>query len=182
MDTHRHIALTLVRQTGVQQTGKDDGEWGGLEGYASVFNLRDSQGDVILPGAFLKSLADWRRQGRFPALLWQHDPRQPVGVIVALQEDARGLYLKAQLALEAEAGREAHALVRAGALDGLSIGFRTVRAERDRDGTRRIQEVALWEVSLVTFPANPAARVVALKEALLGSVRRVAQSFKAASR
>ena len=175
MDTYRHVPLTFVRK--MQHA---EAQRGLIEGYASVFNLRDTQGDVILQGAFVKSLAEWRRQGRFPALLWQHDPRQPVGVIVALSEDAQGLYLKAQLALEADAGREADALVRARAVDGLSIGFRTVRAERDRDGTRRIQEVALWEVSLVTFPANPAARVLIMKDTLLASLRKVARSFQAA--
>jgi uncharacterized protein len=168
MTTHRQMPLTL-------KAAHDSGL---IEGYASVFNVRDSQGDVILPGAFLRSLADWRRQGRFPALLWQHDPRQPVGVIVALAEDARGLVIRAQLALGSAAGREAYALLQAGALDGLSIGFRTVQAARSRDGGRQIQEVALWEVSLVTFPANGAARVAAVKCRLVASLRELSASLR----
>jgi HK97 family phage prohead protease len=171
MTTHRQMPLTLKAE---QETGL-------ITGYASVFNVRDSQGDIIVPGAFLRSLADWRRQGRFPALLWQHDPRQPVGVITDLVEDARGLMLRARLALGSEAGREAWALVQAGAVDGLSIGFRTVRAERGRDGTRQIQDVALWEVSLVTFPANGAARIASMKAALMASVRGLAQGLRAAA-
>jgi uncharacterized protein len=153
-------------------------EAGILTGYASVFNMQDSQGDVVLPGAFRQSLASWQQQGRMPALLWQHDPRQPVGAMIALSEDGRGLQLEAQLALASGAGREAWELLRAGALDGLSIGFRTIRAERGPDGSRRILEAELWEVSLVTFPANPAARVTGVKAALAASVRALALKIR----
>lgn len=130
-----------------------------LEGYASVFGVVDRGGDVVLPGAYAASLTRMAASGGRVRMLWQHDPAQPIGVWDEVREDARGLWVKGRLLTELEKGREAAALLAAGAIDGLSIGYRTVRAERGPQGRRRLAEVELWEVSLVTFPMLPAARV-----------------------
>ena len=99
--------------------------------------------------------------GRAVKMLWQHDPAQPIGIWDEVREDATGLWVKGRLLRDVEKGREAAALLAAGAIDGLSIGYRTVKAERDGKGQRLLQELELWEVSLVTFPMLPEARVSA---------------------
>ncbi|MEN9408711.1 MAG: hypothetical protein RL216_685 [Pseudomonadota bacterium] len=131
----------------------------GLEGYASLFGVADRGGDVVLPGAYAASLKRMAAEGGRVRMLWQHDPGQPIGVWDEVREDGRGLWVKGRLLTELERGREAAALLAAGALDGMSIGYRTVRAERGPKGRRLLAEVELWEVSLVTFPMLPAARV-----------------------
>lgn len=130
-----------------------------IEGYASFFGLTDQGGDVVMPGAYGKSLGRLKREGRAVKMLWQHDPAQPIGVWDEISEDGRGLRVKGRILTEVEKGREAAALVAAGAIDGLSIGYRTVTAEKDAKGRRLLREVELWEVSLVTFPMLPEARV-----------------------
>jgi HK97 family phage prohead protease len=135
---------------------------GSFEGYASLFNKEDLVGDVVMPGAFADSIA--RRGATGIKLLFQHDANQPIGVWTQLAEDARGLYAHGRLMPEVAKAREVHALMRAGALDGLSIGFRTVKGRRDRgNGTRRLEKVDLWEISVVTFPLLPEARVTSMK-------------------
>ena len=135
---------------------------GSFEGYASVFHKEDMSHDVVLPGAFSESIAQ-----RGPAgvkMLFQHDANQPIGVWASLKEDARGLYAQGRLMPEVEKAREVQALMRAGALDGLSIGFRTLKGRRDRaSGVRRLEKVDLWEISVVTFPLLPEARVASMK-------------------
>lgn len=162
---------------------------GVFEGYASVFADVDLSKDSVRPGAFAKAIAERGADGI--KLLWQHDPAEPIGVIEELFEDGRGLYVKGRLLLDVQRAREALALMRKGALDGLSIGFRTVRsATEEATGIRHLEEVDLWEVSLVTFPMQPAARVRHLKAAaprpaeskagwpeLLKSLRRLEQSL-----
>jgi HK97 family phage prohead protease len=99
-------------------------------------------------------------------MLFQHDPNQPIGVWLDVREDAHGLYVKGRLTLDVARAREVLALMRAGALDGLSIGYRTVRGRTDAGtGVRRLMEVDLWEISVVTFPMLPDARVSAVKTA-----------------
>ncbi len=132
-----------------------------VEGYASLFGKRDHSGDVVEPGAYTGSLAALARKGARVKMLWQHDPAQPIGVWDDVREDATGLWVKGRILTEVEKGREAAALLAAGAIDGLSIGYRTVRAERDGKGQRRLAELELWEVSLVTFPMLQEARVQA---------------------
>ncbi|GEQ97063.1 primosomal replication protein N [Iodidimonas gelatinilytica] len=135
---------------------------GAFEGYASVFDLLDDGDDIMQRGAFDASLK--ARPAAQVKLLWQHDPAQPLGVIEALHEDARGLFVKGRLLMDVEKAREAHALMRMGALDGLSIGYRVVKARQDaKTGARLLDQVDLWEVSLVTFPMQSAARVHAFK-------------------
>jgi hypothetical protein len=92
-------------------------------------------------------------------MLWQHDPGQPIGVWDEVREDRKGLFVRGRLLRDVARGREAAALLEAGAIDGLSIGYRTKRAERDGAGGRRLHEIELWEVSLVTFPMLAEARV-----------------------
>ena len=135
-----------------------------LHGYASLFNIVDEGGDVILPGAFAASLRASGAEG--VRMLFQHDPAQPVGVWEVIREDGRGLYVRGRLTPGVARARELLALMRDGALDGLSIGFRTRKAIRDaRAGLRRLYELDLWEISLVTFPMLPGARISAVKAA-----------------
>ena len=136
-----------------------------VEGYASLFGLRDQGGDMVQAGAYGASLKALAAQGRRVKMLWQHDPGQPIGVWEEAREDAKGLYVKGRILTEVERGREAAALLTAGAIDGLSIGYRTLRAERDAKGQRLLAEVELWEVSLVTFPMLAEARVSAKADA-----------------
>jgi len=135
---------------------------GVFEGYASLFGVPDLGKDVVMPGAFAESL---RRRGPDGIrLLWQHDPAEPIGRWLSVDEDARGLRVRGRLNLAVERAREIYALLRESAVDGLSIGFRVVRAKRDRPaGLRRLEALDLWEISLVTFPMLPGARVSAVK-------------------
>ena len=94
-------------------------------------------------------------------MLWQHDPAQPIGVWDEVREDEKGLWVKGRLLSTVAKGREAIELLSAGAIDGLSIGYRTVRASKSEKGTRLLTELDLWEVSLVTFPMLPSARIAA---------------------
>lgn len=145
-----------------------------ISGYASLFDVRDSGGDVVAPGAYKAALAGGAAKVR---ILWQHDPARPIGVWDEIREDGRGLWVKGRLLQDVQLGREAAALLQAGAIDGLSIGYRTKRATPLAQG-RRLEEVELWEVSLVTFPMQAAARVAA--KADQGAVTRLAEAFRSA--
>lgn len=133
---------------------------GVIEGYGSVFDTVDQGGDIVAPGAFSQSL----RSGRKAKMLMQHDPSDVVGVWDEMEEDAKGLRVKGRLLKAVRKGAEAYELVKAGALDGLSIGYRTIKS-MDRNGRRVIMQADLWEVSLVTFPMNEMARIDAVKAA-----------------
>jgi HK97 family phage prohead protease len=130
---------------------------GTIAGYASLFGRVDLGGDLVVPGAFAASLRG--RGARGIRMLFQHDPAEPIGVWEAMREDARGLYVEGRLALGVGRAREILALLRQGAVDGLSIGFKADRTRRDRAGIRRLERVDLWEISVVTFPMLPGARV-----------------------
>ncbi|MFT6460281.1 MAG: HK97 family phage prohead protease [Pseudophaeobacter arcticus] len=132
---------------------------GAIEGYASLFGEVDQGGDIVAAGAYGASLSKLAAQDRKVKMLWQHDPSQPIGVWEELREDDRGLWVKGRILTEVEKGREAIALIKAGSIDGLSIGYRTINAQKDDGGNRVLKEVDLWEVSLVTFPMLPTARV-----------------------
>jgi HK97 family phage prohead protease len=137
---------------------KSIGAGGTFTGYASLFDREDLGRDVVRPGAFATSLA--RRGAGGVRMLYQHDPAEPIGVWERLVEDRRGLLASGRILPEIARGRDVLALIRAGALDGLSIGFRAVRVRRDtRSGVRRILEVDLWEISVVTFPLLSDARI-----------------------
>jgi HK97 family phage prohead protease len=138
---------------------------GTFEGYASLFRIPDLGKDVVEPGAFRDSLA--RRGVAGIKLLWQHDPAEPLGRWLSLTEDSRGLFVRGRLSLSVARAREIHSLMRDGAIDGLSIGFRPEKARNEpRTGLRRLERVDLWEVSIVTFPMLPQARISAVKSAL----------------
>lgn len=139
---------------------------GRFAGYASVFDVVDSQKDIIQRGAFTHSL-----KGRVGAikLLWQHQQDEPIGVFERMFEDARGLYVEGRLLLEVQRAKEAHVLLKTGAISGLSIGYSPVRYKVDpQTGVRVLSEVDLWEISLVTFPANEAANITVVKQAKQG--------------
>lgn len=134
---------------------------GGFTGYASVFDVVDQNRDVMAPGAFANSLNAWAAKGRLPAMLWQHDAGEPIGAWREMREDGRGLFVAGRLFVDdIPRARQAYALMKSEALSGLSIGFRTVEAVFDETArVRRLLQVELYEVSLVTFPALDGARV-----------------------
>jgi len=136
----------------------------GIEGYASLFGQADQGGDIVEKGAYAQSLKRLAADGRKVKMLWQHDPAQPIGVWDEVREDARGLWVRGRLLESTRQGQEAIALIGAGAIDGLSIGYRAVRAVKNDKGQRLLSELELWEVSLVTFPMLPSARVEAKGE------------------
>ncbi|MCB8836103.1 HK97 family phage prohead protease [Aurantimonas sp. VKM B-3413] len=132
-----------------------------IRGYAALFGETDQAGDAIEPGAFAASLRGRGASGI--RMLWQHDVARPVGIWRVIREDRTGLYVEGDLALGTTSGREAAGLVAAGALDGLSIGFRTKLARRGIGPTRRrLVTIDLWEISLVTFPMQERARLIRL--------------------
>ena len=135
---------------------------GTVEGYASLFGEIDQARDMVMPGAFATTL---RQRGiRKVPMLFQHDPSEPVGIWLDLVEDMRGLRARGKLIPDVRRARELWALIGEGAVDGLSIGYRTVRARIDpRTRVRRLHQVDLWEISIVTFPLLAGARVHAAK-------------------
>lgn len=155
---------------------KAAGEDGTVEGYGSMFGVRDAYDDVIAAGAFSASLAAHKAAGTMPAMLWQHSSNEPIGIWTEMVEDAKGLKIKGQLALATARGREAHELLKLGALNGLSIGFVSKQWSFDRETeVRTLTEIDLWEVSLVTFPANHAARVTNVKASAIAELKTVRQ-------
>lgn len=155
-----------------------------IEGYASLFGACDQGGDIVEPGAYAKSLAHMASAGHRVKMLWQHDPTEPIGVWDTVREDTRGLHVKGRLLETVARAREAKALIDAGAIDGLSIGYKTVRAGKNEKGQRLLTEVELWEVSLVTFPMLPQARVEggAAVEAKSDDLQDLAMVFENARR
>ncbi|HEX7072578.1 MAG TPA: HK97 family phage prohead protease [Hyphomicrobiaceae bacterium] len=163
METLETRPLMAAREVKLTSLGlKDVTLDGTFEGYASLFHREDLGRDVVMPGAFRESIA--RRGAAGIRMLFQHDANQPIGTWKKIYEDARGLFVRGQLATEVGKAREVLSLMRAGAIDGLSIGFRTVKGTRDsRTGVRRLEKIDLWEISIVTFPMLPEARVSTVK-------------------
>ena len=120
----------------------DDGQV--IKGYASVFGTPDQGGDVVQMGAYSAALKALAARGGRVKMLWQHDPRNPIGVWDEIFEDETGLYVKGRLLADIRQGAEALSLIRAGAIDGLSIGYRTKRAEKNAGGQRLLHELELW--------------------------------------
>lgn len=141
---------------------------GEFEGYGSVFGVKDSYSDIVVKGAFSRSLKEWEEKGRFPAMLWQHSMSEPIGIYTEMREDETGLYVKGRLLIEGdELAKRAHTHLKAGSLGGLSIGY--TLNEYDYDGEKEafiLKDIDLWEVSLVTFPANDEARISDVKNTL----------------
>ncbi len=140
-----------------------------IEGYASVFHTSDMNGDIVAPGAFKASLT---RRAAPVRMLYQHAADTPIGRWISFVEDRRGLFVRGEIILSSPKAREVHALLRGGALDGLSIGYQAAKARKGPLGARRITEADLWEVSIVTFPMASAARITHI-----GPARECAQIY-----
>ena len=143
-------------------------EDGFFSGYCNVFDVKDSYDEIVRKGAFEESLKAWNAQGKMPPVLWNHDRNQPLGVWTLLKEDEHGLYGEGRLLVNDVAkAKEIHALMRAGAIDGLSIGYRVDKWAYDESAeVLELLEIDLREISIVTFPANEASRVETVKSAL----------------
>jgi len=151
----------------VELSIKSVSDSGEFEGYGSVFGIKDSHSDIVVSGAFSKSLETWNTKGRLPALLWQHNMDEPIGVYTEMKEDENGLYLKGRLLIDDDPlAKRAHAHMKAGSLSGLSIGYMLDEYDYDNEKNAFIlKEIDLWEVSLVTFPSNDEARISNVKNA-----------------
>lgn len=151
-----------------------------FEGYASLFNVRDGAGDMVAPGAFAASL---RRRGAGEVrMLYQHFAHSPIGVWEKIAEDGRGLYVRGRLTTGIEQARDIRALLADGALNGLSIGFRTVRAARQAGG-RALLQVDLLEISVVTFPLLAGSQVTAIgaRDTLAHAFTRAGAALRASA-
>jgi hypothetical protein len=150
---------------------------GAFSGYASLFGVVDSGGDMVMAGAFARSLV--KRGAQSVKMLWQHQAAEPIGMWSSIVEDSRGLKVEGRLDLSVARAREALSLMRKGAIDGLSIGFRTRRATTEKSsGVRRLHEIDLWEISIVTFPMLPQARIGAVKQSRSDASRMEALGVK----
>ncbi|WP_163372867.1 HK97 family phage prohead protease [Endozoicomonas acroporae] len=149
---------------------KSLGDDGTFSGYASVFDVVDSYGDVVKKGAFLESLGEWSSKGKLPPILWQHDPDQPIGPYTMMVEDEKGLYVEGKLLIDDDPlAKRAYAHLKAGTISGLSIGYTIPSGGGHWDekaGVYRLEKLKLYEVSLVTFPANESAEVESVKSAI----------------
>lgn len=145
---------------------QDDGTF---SGYCSVFDVKDSYDEIVKKGAFVSSLNAWQAKGKMPPILWQHDRSQVIGVWTKLYEDDKGLFGEGKLLIDDVAkAREAYALIKAGAIDGLSIGYRTDKwAWNKDDKVLELLSIDLKEVSIVTFPANESSTVSQVKQQLI---------------
>lgn len=138
-------------------------EAGEFSGYGSVFDVKDDYDHIVIKGAFARSLEDWKKKDKLPKMLWQHDIAEPVGVYTKMEEDSRGLYVEGKVLIEAGAlEKRAYTHLKAGSIDALSIGYMVppggMEYNKDLDALL-LKQIDLWEVSLVTFPANPEATV-----------------------
>lgn len=140
----------------------DDREF---EGHGSVFGNVDLGGDIVLPGAFKRSLKQYQDKGDLPLMFWMHDPTRVAGKWTEMNEDENGLRVKGVLA-DTPLGNEIRTLLQMDAVKGLSIGYRTLDDDYDKDGNRLLKELELWEVSVVSLPMNPLAQVAHAKSQL----------------
>lgn len=135
-----------------------------FSGYASVFDVVDNHNDIILKGAFKNTIQNSRIEGTNIKLLWQHNTQEPVGVFSRITEDEVGLFVEGRLLLDLVKGKEIYSLIKAGAIDGLSIGYNPINFTYDQEtAVRYISEIDLKEISLVTFPANEHAKIISVK-------------------
>ncbi len=171
------VCAPEMKQSALAMAWSGQGEF---EGYASLFNIADLGKDVVMPGAFASTLQN--RGARGIKMLWQHKASEPIGVWLSIVEDSRGLRVKGCLNLDVARAREVYSLIKQGAADGLSIGFRAGKAIRDRKtGLRHLEKIDLWEISVVTFPMLPQARVNAVKRGPISGCGSVNRSETAAS-
>jgi HK97 family phage prohead protease len=171
----------LSKASGVALDIKALSDDGSFEGYGSIFGNVDSYGEIVEPGAFTGSLVDARKKGRSIKMLWQHNPDQPIGVWDDLAEDNKGLYVKGKLLKDVSPqAAEAYGLLKAGALDGLSIGYRVIEAapHPDKAGIFSLKKLDLKEVSIVTFAANDRARVESVKHLIAAGQLPTVREFE----
>lgn len=159
---------------------KEVSDKGEFSGYGSVNDVVDVYRERVAPGAFSKSLEKWKAKNRLPPVLWQHMSSMPLGPYTMMREDQKGLYVEGTLLIDkVQKAGEAHALMKSGAISGLSIGFNTIVEEFDKkENIITLKEVELWEVSIVTFPANDAARVEAVKSICIGGNLPTVRDFE----
>ena len=154
---------TLAHQFQLKSLESD----GTFTGYGSVFGNEDSYGDIVEKGAFKASLAEWEKRGTLPSLLWQHKHDEPIGIYTKMAEDDHGLLVEGKLLIDDDPlAKRAYAHLRAKSVQGLSIGYSVPKGGGEYDegaGVYRLNQVKLWEVSLVTFPANEQAQVDTVK-------------------
>lgn len=156
-------------------------EAGTFTGYAARFGERNSYDEIVKKGAFKRTLSDHKSRRVSPPMLWSHNPDSPVGVWTSIREDDEGLAVEGRLITGTERGREALELLKAGAVSGLSIGFRTVRQERTRDGGRILTEIDLVEISIVAVPAANGARIKSVRSASPQKLKALAIAARAAA-
>ena len=156
---------------------KDIDDNGAFSGFASVYNKVDQGGDMVMPGAFAKSIAKFTSGEKKFKMLWQHDTRQPIGVWDKVEDTAYGLKVYGRALKSIRQGAEAHTLMKEGVLDGLSIGFKTIESAEvvmDEEYVRQLKGIELWEVSTVTFPMETNALVTDVKQLQgIGEVERI---------
>lgn len=161
--------MLQTKNSAIPLEAKAVDDTGTIEGYASIFGVIDSYNEVVEPGAFSPGLVKAAREGRKIKMLYQHDAHQPIGVWDDLAEDKKGLYVKGRLLIDASPkAKEVYGLLKEGALDGLSIGYRTIKSEpkEGKPGVISLRQVDLFENSIVTFAANQRARVETVKSML----------------
>ena len=140
------------------------GAKGTFSGYGNLYDVVDQGDDIVQAGAFADSLDELASKGRMPAMLWQHDSREPIGTYTSVKEDSTGLFVAGQLCMDTQRGAEAYALMKMKAVSGMSIGFQTRSDSYDqKTGIRTIEKADLWECSIVTFPMNDGSRVSSIK-------------------
>ncbi|TVT77624.1 HK97 family phage prohead protease [Acinetobacter colistiniresistens] len=146
---------------------KSVSETGEFEGYASVFGVEDSYSDVVMPGAFQKTLEKWAERQDLPSVLWQHKMSEPIGPFTEMKEDDHGLFVRGRLLIDDDPlAKRAHAHMKAGSVKGMSIGYILKDWEYDSaKGVFLLKEIDLWEVSIVTMPANTEAKITEVKTA-----------------
>ncbi|KZY86758.1 primosome assembly protein PriA [Oleiphilus sp. HI0072] len=146
------------------------GEHGEFSGYASVFDVVDGHGTALTHGAFMRTLKEWKAKKRLPAMLWQHKTDEPIGVYTAMREDSKGLKVEGRLLIENDPlAKRAYAHLKAGSINGLSIGFHSSAKSESYDestGATLLHDVDLIEVSLVTFPSNQNATITNVRNLL----------------
>jgi len=178
----RDVALQELKVDG---SGSEPGTF---SGYGAYFGNVDAYGDVIERGAFAESLEEWKARGKWPPMLLQHggfmnaDDMVPVGKWTSMEENSRGLKVEGRLyALNTDRGQYIYEGLKSGDFDGLSIGFETVESRfgtKPGEPERTLTKIKLWEVSLVTFPANPKARVTSVKTLTVEQLRDLETSLR----
>lgn len=146
------------------------GESGEITGYASVFHTIDAARDIVVPGAFEKTLHFWKQKKKWPKMLWNHEVQSPIGTWTKMQETPHGLYVEGKILLDIQRGREVYSLLKSGAIEGLSIGYRVKDSDYDpTTRAKKLKAIDLLEVSFVTFPANTEAQILSVKDNRLAS-------------